>query len=137
MPGCALSLSRGLGCQAGKKPCYLRFGHFSRMTLVVEKDEPFDPVNVGFLGPRAVWRVRTVGHLIEEFGFRGIPRAFTAALCSNRFLPSACILALSMLSPPVATASSSEFRFKVSNGIHHDSEGFESSDCPNLPDDAQ
>jgi hypothetical protein len=41
------------------------------MTLVVEKDEPFDPVNVGFLGPRAVMAcANRLAHLIEEFGFR-------------------------------------------------------------------
>jgi hypothetical protein len=60
-----------LGCQAGKKPSYLRFRHFRRMTLVMEKYEPFDPMDIGFLGFRTiVARTDRPADLIEELGFR-------------------------------------------------------------------
>src|SRR5882724_10924766 len=62
----------GLGCQVGKEPCYLRLGHFCRMTLVVEKDKPFNPVDIGFLGPRTVVACSDrLSYLIEELRFRG------------------------------------------------------------------
>ncbi len=56
----------GLGCQVGKKPCYLCFGHFCRVTLVMEKNEPFDPMNIGFLGPWTVMaRTDRLADLVE------------------------------------------------------------------------
>jgi hypothetical protein len=37
------------------------------MTLVVEKDEPFDPVDIGFLGPRTIVpRANRLADLIQE-----------------------------------------------------------------------
>src|SRR4030095_14753854 len=57
----------GLGCQSGKKPSYLRFRHFCRMPLVVEKDKSLDPMNIGFLGSRTiVARADGLANLIEE-----------------------------------------------------------------------
>jgi hypothetical protein len=41
------------------------------MTLVVEKDEPFDPVNIGFLGSRTLMaRADRLSDLIEELWLR-------------------------------------------------------------------
>src|SRR5215510_15156296 len=61
----------GLGCQVGKKPCYLRFGHFCRMTLVVEKNKPFNPVDIRFLGPRTVVECSDrLADLIEQLWLR-------------------------------------------------------------------
>ena len=41
------------------------------MTFIVEKDEPFDPMNIGFLGSRTVVaRTDRLTDLIEELGFR-------------------------------------------------------------------
>jgi len=38
--------------------------------FVVEKDEPFDPMNIAFLGPRTVVpRANRLVHLVEELGF--------------------------------------------------------------------
>jgi hypothetical protein len=41
------------------------------MMLIVEKDEPFDPMNIAFLGLRTVVaRVDRLADLIEELRFR-------------------------------------------------------------------
>ena len=95
----------GLGCQVGKEPCYLRLGHFCRMTLVVEKDKPFNPVDIRFLGPRTVVACSDrLADLIESLGFGEVFGVFTTALRSKRSLFSWYTLAFSMLSPRVADA---------------------------------
>ncbi len=71
----------------------------------MEKYVPLDPMNIGFLGHIAIMpRADRLADLIEELWFGGDAGGLTAALPSNRFLFSRYILALSMLSPPVANA---------------------------------
>ena len=45
----------GLGCEAREKPSDFFLAHLRGMTLVVEKDEPFNPVDIGFLGSRTIY----------------------------------------------------------------------------------
>jgi len=73
------------------------------MVLIVKKDEPFDPMNIGFLSSRTVVsRANRLADLIEQFWFRRAVGAGTTTLRSNRFLFSGHTLALSMFSSPVA-----------------------------------
>jgi len=56
-------------CEAGEKPSDFFLAHLRGMTLVVEKDEPFNPVDIGFLGSRTIVpRANCLPNLIEQLG---------------------------------------------------------------------
>ena len=56
--------------QIGKKTSYLRFRYFQRMPLIMEKDKPFDPMDIRFLRSIAIVpRADRLADLIEELGF--------------------------------------------------------------------
>ena len=55
--------------QTGQKHSNLRLAHLSRVTFVVEEDEAFDPVDIGFLSPWAVMPgADCLAHLVKEPG---------------------------------------------------------------------
>jgi hypothetical protein len=53
-----------------KKLCYLSFGHLARMSLVVEQNEPPNPIDIGLFGPNAkMFTPDDVPDLVEQFWF--------------------------------------------------------------------
>ena len=56
-------------CQAGEELGDFFLAHLRGMTLVMEKDETFDPVDIGFLGPRTIVACSNcLTDLIEQLG---------------------------------------------------------------------
>src|SRR3990172_13015508 len=57
----------GIGRQTGKEPANLSFAHIRRVTLVMKENEPFGPMDIGFLCPIAVVaRADCLANLVKQ-----------------------------------------------------------------------